>query len=198
MVLGKEIKFYNVNQIESDSIPFYGEILDILEVSQDKYPKNNSDDCLQFPYVHVSNARINGWLSGKYVYRIFDEPEMRIEISNEPYLVYKSRNFGVETFDSSGLVTYCDEYYPILLKSMNGEDYRIVNLVGGNAIYDNFQYLVLDIYDEISDVSSDSIFTVLKIKTEGMEGGKFYDLKLRKTEKDFVKGEIMNVSDWTF
>jgi hypothetical protein len=198
VVLGEGVTFYNVDQFEMDSGAKYGEIFEILEVSEDKYPKGNEYHCEQFPYIHLSNSRIEGWVSGKFVYRINGEPERIIEISDKPYLIYKSVSFGIGSIDSVGNFTGCLDYFPILVKSVNENDYYVIELVGENPIYKNVQCLVFYDADELIDISQDSIFTVLKIKTEGMEGGKFYDLKLTKTDKDSIKGEITNVSDWTF
>ena len=198
VVLGQDFKFFNTNQIESDSTPIYGETFEILEVSQDKYPKDNTNECVQFPYIHISNSRLNGWISGKYVFRIFDEPERRIEISNESYQVYKSKNFGVGSMDSTGHITGCEEYYPIVLKSLSSDNFHIIDLPGGNPIYHNIETIILHKYDEFIEINSDSILTVLKIKTEGMEGGKFYDLNLRLNENNLISGEISNIENWTF
>lgn len=198
MVLGKEIKFYNKNLIESDSIPFNGEVFSVLEISQDKYPKSDANHCIQFPYLHISNSRLTGWINGKYVYRIFDKPERTIEISNKPYLIYKSKNFGVGAIDSFGKATGCEEYYPILLRTNDTNNYHIIDLKGGNPIYNNIQFQVLNIYDEIKEISSDSISTIIKIKTEDMEGGYNYDLKLRRLENGMIVGEITNVTEWVY
>jgi hypothetical protein len=198
VVLGRDIKFYDVNQLETDSSPDYGEIFEILEVSEGKYPKGNQYHCEQFPYIHISNNRINGWLSGKYVYRINNDSDKKIVISNDPYLIYHSDGFGIGSIDSTGSFTGCLEYYPILLKSVNRDTYHNINLVGETKIFHTVQSLVFYDADKIIDVHTDSIATILKIKTEGMEGGHFFDLTLSIRENNLVFGKISNVNEWTF
>ena len=78
------------------------------------------------------------------------------------------------------------------------DTYHIINLVGETKIFHTIQCLVFYDADKIIDVHTDSIATVLKIKTEGMEGGHFFDLTLSLRENDLVFGKISNVSEWFF
>ena len=94
--------------------------------------------------------------------------------------------------------TGCLEYYPILLKSVNSGTYHIINLIGETKIFHTIQCLVFYDYDRIIDVRTDSVATVLKIKTEGMEGGYFFDLALSKRDNDLIFGKMSNVSEWFF
>ncbi len=168
-----------------------GETVSIIDSTRDRFPIGTDElFCKDFPFIKIkSNGGIVGWVSGQFIFRIFDKSDRKskelmkinpeFKLNNKKFEIRISKNFGIGSVDKEG-ITGCEDFYPIILVDICENRYFLVeNLENPNSKM-KFCLLLDDegTGERIVKMKDNSDTTILKIEGNYQEGTFKYETKI--------------------
>jgi hypothetical protein len=196
-------KVLRADKVPTDQSPFRtGMVVQILAKSTARFSKNGSkDDCDKFPFIKVKADSSVQWILGGDLFAFYEPDQGPVfSVGNDHYRVIKAKNFGLGAVDEDGLLTNCNEFYPLLFKNRDSQNYKLISLSKSDKPkYNNFAFANLNRDGhKLLDIQTDSLAVVLKFDAEYMEDAESYEIRINDLGSSIVTGLMQNRKERAF